>query len=279
MTLFDLAMAIRPKPKDWDGLSIFKLAEQKLDGWRLTLVKESGRVRMVGRRAAADLWPAVRLHPRIRDLVEAVPDDTVLDGELHSPGERSAQVPMQLNKPLADKLRFTPFAAPWVGGTDMREVAVERVPELILELGFSPPPQFTDCGVQTVDTFCEWSQRLGIEGVVLKLQHWRAWWRVKPVRTADLQVVGTKPGKGRHAGRIGSLEVAALDESGRLLSVGNVSGMTDAERDEMTAMGRAVLGRIVECRYDSIGAGGGLRFPRFIRRREDKEMPTNVSEL
>jgi ATP-dependent DNA ligase len=45
--------------------------------------------------------------------------------------------------------------------------------------------------------------------------------------------------------------------------------MSDATRIEMSL--NSPIGRVVEVRYDYVGDGGRLRFPRFVRYRDDKE--------
>lgn len=137
----------------------------------------------------------------------------------------------------------------------------------------------------------------GHEGVMLKLPgspytpgaRGRAWVKIKPeVETLDLAVVGAGWGEGRRAGAFGTYELAVQDR-GRLLGVGRVAtGMTDEDLAALHALVRDLViaesGATVtlepqvvfEVGYSEIQkspnyeSGYALRFPRFVRVREDK---------
>ncbi|MFI5383400.1 MAG: ATP-dependent DNA ligase [Methanosarcina thermophila] len=119
------------------------------------------------------------------------------------------------------------------------------------------------------------------------------WIKKKPLmETLDLVVVGAEWGFGRRANLIGSYTVACYDpETGRFLQVGKVgTGLTDDQLKELTEMlsdlmegGEAggvfaVRPKIVlEIAFEEIqkspnyNSGFALRFPRFIRIRDDKD--------
>ena len=137
----------------------------------------------------------------------------------------------------------------------------------------------------------------GHEGVMLKIPvspytpgaRGRAWVKIKPdAETLDLAVVGAGWGEGRRAGAFGTYELAVQDR-GRLLGVGRVAtGMTDEDLATLHALvqdlviaesGASVTlePRVVfEVGYSEIQAspnyasGYALRFPRFVRVRDDK---------
>lgn len=85
-------------------------------------------------------------------------------------------------------------------------------------------------------------------------------WKIKPRPVADLRVVGTTAGKGKHAGRLGALVVALGNGIECKVNLG-----TDEDRERTDW-----IGSIVQVSYLSIGANGGLREPVFMRRRDDK---------
>jgi len=119
------------------------------------------------------------------------------------------------------------------------------------------------------------------------------WIKKKPLmETLDLVIVGAEWGFGRRANLIGSYTVACYDpETGRFLQVGKVgTGLTDDQLKELTEMlsdlmegGEAggvfaVRPKIVlEIAFEEIqkspnyNSGFALRFPRFIRIRDDKD--------
>jgi len=83
--------------------------------------------------------------------------------------------------------------------------------------------------------------------------------KLKPYLDADATVIGHLPGKGRHAGRLGALNVQ--DDTGRRFRIG--TGFSDAQRDRPPAIGSRVI-----YRYRGLTAKGLPRFPVFLRVRE-----------
>lgn len=77
--------------------------------------------------------------------------------------------------------------------------------------------------------------------------------KVKPHLTLDLTIVGTEPGKGKHAGRIGAILV---EYKGKTARVG--TGLSDAERERTD-----LVGKIAEVRAMSESVHGLLREPRL----------------
>lgn len=77
--------------------------------------------------------------------------------------------------------------------------------------------------------------------------------KVKPHLTLDLRIIGTEPGKGKHAGRIGAILV---EYKGKTARVG--TGLSDAERERTD-----LVGRVAEVRAMSESVHGLLREPRL----------------
>ncbi|GAP36993.1 DNA ligase [Piscinibacter sakaiensis] len=84
--------------------------------------------------------------------------------------------------------------------------------------------------------------------------------KLKPQFDAEGVVVAHLPGQGRHAGRLGALELRLAD--GRRLRLG--TGFSDAERDTPPP-----LGSIVSFRYRERTPSGLPRFASFLRVREE----------
>ena len=160
-----------------------------------------------------------------------------------------------------------------------------------------------------IKAFMNKSLAMGHEGLLAKdlNSNYRAgrrefvWLKLKPtVETLDLAVVGAFSGRGKRAGTFGSYLLAARDAgTGKLYTVTKLgSGFTDEQLEEFTKMFKSLsTGKkpdqvvaeiepdywlkpkvVFETIYEEIQkspaekhtSGFGLRFPRFVKVREDK---------
>ena len=84
--------------------------------------------------------------------------------------------------------------------------------------------------------------------------------KLKPWQDAEAVVVGHQPGKGRHAGRLGALQVRTPE--GREFLLG--TGFSDAQREAPPAIGATVT-----YRFRDLTGSGLPRFASFLRIRTD----------
>ncbi len=141
----------------------------------------------------------------------------------------------------------------------------------------------------------------GHEGVMVKSlsspyipgKRGKNWLKVKAVmETLDLVVVGGEWGEGKRSHWLSSFELACIDPvTGKLLNVGRVAtGFTEEDLTELTEMFKPLIisqqGKrvefipryVFEVAYQEIQkspkyeSGYALRFPRFVRLRDDKDV-------
>jgi ATP-dependent DNA ligase len=105
----------------------------------------------------------------------------------------------------------------------------------------------------------------GNEGLVLRKFNQRKgiydWLKVVPKKQADVRITGFKEGTGRLKGTLGSIQT----NHG---SVG--SGFDDKGRYAIWHNRGALMGAIIQVEYREVTEKGKLRFPAFVRFREDK---------
>lgn len=150
---------------------------------------------------------------------------------------------------------------------------VELLPHIMVDLD-------TSDGVDQFHRYCKDMVNDGFEGVMIKdvnapyeCKRNTFWLKYKPTITVDLEVVGVEEGTGRNKGRLGALVCAGSDD-GKDITVNVGSGFSDGDRDNLYRDRNLVIGRTVEILCDVITQNQdgtySLRFPRFVRFRDDK---------
>lgn len=138
----------------------------------------------------------------------------------------------------------------------------------------------TAAGREQLDRYAKDCVAQGYEGIMIKSMNapyecsrntfWLKW---KPVITVDLEVVDVEEGTGRNLGRLGALVCSGSDH-GKEITVNVGSGFGDIDRDNFWRDRDLVIGRTVEILADTISKNRdgtySLRFPRFVRFRDDK---------
>lgn len=215
----------------------------------------------------------------IRKELDGLPCNSQIFAELHCPGVHATSVPTMLNE-ANKKLQLTVFAAPLLDGKDISNKHLTDVMFIIQELGLDA----THADIWSNDIIDE-GHKLGLlqtaidrgwEGWVLKEAHMKNWYKLKPVQTVDVFVIGTYQSfSSTHYGGLQSIGIAAWHiPSKNYQDLGNVgSGFTLEYRKQFDTKEKRnkLLGRVCEVAFDSVAANGKLRFPRFLRWRKDKD--------
>tara|TARA_R110000787_G_scaffold42303_12_gene104019 strand:+ start:3150 stop:4001 length:852 start_codon:yes stop_codon:yes gene_type:complete len=270
----------RARPKNYrESVVGIKRCEVKLDGFRVTVCREGNKnIFAVGRKTeGADLWPKM-MECLVREDIAALsrmPEKTVLDGELFIPNDFASSVSHILASGKAEA-RFQPFAAPFVAGVDCRSTTFADRDKMLAHLRFQPPQELS-MWPSKIEDLSALADEMKVEGFVLKQAHYRGWYKVKRNQTVDAIVIGAEPGKGKHRGRLGALHLAVM-RGDDMVKCGKVGIGNDAEWRDCDAV--EILGRVVEVLHEGVQSNGALRFPRFIRWRDDKTpIDCDVSQL
>ena len=282
----------RLKASTWRG-EPWTWAHAKLDGFRATVFRQSdGRVVVYGR----DTRHHLELSHRFISISEStwlarlqvdMPPLSSVDGELISAGSCSSDVPTAL-RGTPDDLRFVAFAVPQWNNHSLIDADLTTIRDLCEDMSLNFAPIMVEYDTKFCKTCKKEDQKstlmvlakqCGYEGWVLKDSHYKNWYKVKETKSIDCFVTGVKDGDGKYLGLLGSLRVSVYNESGDEFEIASVSGMTDAERVEMSELDDdQLIDRVCEVEYQCIGSKGKLRHPRFKKWRPDKPKTECVME-
>ena len=261
----------RLKPKDWKGEE-FRYKQIKLDGHRLTLIKYDNKLEAYGRTVKPEFEFSIK-YPDIAkydwwEAFQQIPNNSMVDGEIYLIGGTSSDVVHHLVEQTG-QLYFSSFAVPWWNGYDKRNGSLEAIDTLLKsETGETLTSYYQYMPeLDTRERMLDDAKMLYIEGWVLKQENYCDWYKLKPTKTIDVVVTGFQDGRGKYLGGVGAI-IGHCYIDGEWTNICKCSGMNDETRwaiDEDKD-----LGRVFEVMYDCVGAKGKLRFPRFVRWRDDK---------
>jgi bifunctional non-homologous end joining protein LigD len=217
--------------------------EMKWDGYR-TLVAVGGASVRLWSRTARDITATF---PELAGLAAALPEDTVLDGEVvafDDTGRVSFGALQRRDRGQRARIAWLGFDVLRLAGRDLvaRPWTERRQALESLELNgpfWQVPPYLPGAGAEALET----SQSAKLEGVVAKLLTSRyepgkrtpAWIKVKHVAAQAVVIGGWRPGRGGLTGGLGSLLVG-LPAGGALRYCGRVgTGLTQADRAALLA--------------------------------------------
>jgi DNA ligase-1 len=150
---------------------------------------------------------------------------------------------------------------------------VELLPHIMVDLD-------TAAGKDQLERYAKDNVNAGFEGIMIKemsapyiCKRSTDWMKWKPTITVDLEVIGVEEGTGRNKGRLVALVCSGEDDS-KFITVNVGSGFSDTDRDNLWRDRNMVIGKTCEILCDVITQNQdgtySLRFPRFVRFRDDK---------
>lgn len=283
-------------------------AEYKYDGSRFQMHKRGETCRIYSRKLedVTDALPDI-----VRLLKQATTHDLIIDGEVIAFKE-GRPLPFQFVlqrfrrkyevTSFVEKIVLVPYVFDilYLDGEMLIDLPLrERRVRLEESLSQYLAPQIQSDDIGELEGFYDAAIKAGHEGIMVKDLdsryqpgvRGRHWIKIKPeVDSLDLAVIGAEWGEGRRAGIFGSFLLACQDE-GELLAIGKVAtGFSDEMLAEMYQIfkdlviarsGKEVTlepGIVFEVGYSEIQkspnyeSGFALRFPRFIRMRDDKDV-------
>ena len=283
-------------------------AEFKYDGSRFQFHKKGNWCRMYSRRLE-DVTGA--LPDVIQQLLGATDHDLIIDGEVIAIKE-GRPMPFQsvLRRfrrrhdvaGASEEIKLVPhvFDILYLDGETLIDLPLsERRKKLEKVVNFFLAPQVISNDHNVIGQTYQAALDAGHEGLMLKVlsspyspgQRGKNWIKIKPeVDTLDLAVIGAEWGEGKRAHVFGSFLVACQDQ-GKLIPLSRVAtGFSDEQLAEVydllkdtvtTKSGKEVAFEptlVFEVGYAELqvsptyDGGFALRFPRFVRIRDDKDI-------
>lgn len=239
------------KVKNYNGQKV-RYIQHKLDGYCIHVTNKTVHTKKLEIMHKFDHCP-------LGDFFRSMVNGFAVLGELHAPGIPATSIPTLINdRDLA--LQFTAFALP----SHPVLTCCLAVNKLLMKHGFTYPTTsvLSKPIIVSKEQLCKEAERLGIEGFVVKQEHLKGWYKIKPVQTMDVVVTGTE--RSWSAQHYSGMKCICIGKFG---SVG--SGFTEEYRREVDR--KSLIGRTAEVSFDSIAANGKLRFPRFLRWRDDEK--------
>lgn len=121
------------------------------------------------------------------------------------------------------------------------------------------------------------------EGIVFKHQDHtygdeRLWVKLKKEATADVVVMGFKPGKGQHAGKVGAIKFGQWRSyrmgegvAEELTEYGTVRGFDSQTMEALTRHGKKYMYKVFRIKHNGREPTGAFRHPRFDSWRDNKD--------
>lgn len=252
-----------------------RFAQEKLDGYYIEIYRGE-TIQVYTKSRTNDLWPKLGQIEAISRQITALPPNTHIKAELWARGVQASSIPTLIND-YDQRLVVSPFEMPLYNGRDSSGWTIEEVNEKLT--GFILPKTIRfveenkDARMLSENEADEWlksAREMKIEGWVLKDRHCGNYFKLKPERTVDAIITGISIcKKGQFTGGIKALQVSLLKAGQKVIIADVGSGLSKELR--MMSNPQLLIGKVVEVKYQDIAAKGRLKFPVFIRLRDDEK--------
>jgi len=252
-----------PNIKDYHGQEV-NFLQPKYDG-HLAKIYKAEKVTILTKNDK-DITEKLYSCSEVAKIISLIPEHSILFGELFSQGA-ATDVPTLL-KQRSKFLQLRIFAAPIFKTKNLWNRDLLEVQTIIESAGIPFAPTKL---VKEVDTemLLQTAVLEGLEGWVLKKSHLKNWYKLKPIRTLDAFVIVAK--KSFSANNFGELQscTVGIYNGDKIKIIADVGGGYSKEFRASCNLDD-LKDRVMEIEYDSF-AKNKLRFPRFLRWREDKD--------
>ena len=259
--------------------------EAKVDGWRIQMEVDPGRVTAWTRTNHDASGKVVRAETLLRLLADMKQMSFRLDGEvvyLDKNGDpdfnftsrcMGSHTPTCVDKQHDEErfLSYVIFDVLRVDNSDMRGMPYEHrrgildalIPEELeyVKVLDAWDPSLEQHGLN-IEKFQEGSVLKVLDAPYAGKRH-KSWLKLKETETEDVTIIGYKPGQGKFKDLIGAITFKAANGV-----VGNCSGMDDETRIYITDHKEALLGKVIEVKHYGLLVDG-YRHPQFIRFRDE----------
>jgi len=265
-----------PDFNDYDNQPI-EYVQLKCNGHLAKIyVDKCGNIRVLSKNDI-DITEKVLSVTHIKKELNNLPPSTQCFAELHEPGGFSSDVPTYLNDG-DERLQLSIFACPTLDGRDLFDEPLELVEQAVVKLGLEFVPvfkrQFGPVNQKDKQRLLDEAEESQIEGWVLKAGHMTGWYKLKPIKTADAFVHGvTVSDSDTYRGCLKAVKLAVWDGQ-KPHDLGACGGGFSKEfkLSMNTEEKRAgLMNRVCEVEYNDLTSGDKLKWPRFIRWRDDKD--------
>lgn len=259
-------------------------AETKWDGTRILLVKRLDKARMFVARGTHTEY--TRKYPQvIADALRLDCESCILDGEFVFFDRRGNDVFLTIAARRetigSKKFKYVAFDILEYNGASVRMKPIEERKRLLDRVVPDNLTVITESQVvaNNKKDFFEEQLRKGREGVMLKQRgsvyvggRSTSWLKIKRENTMDVVARGGTRGTGAREPFFGAVH-CFYPRNGRLVHIGDVgSGFTNADLRRLTARVRGGESFVIEVKLMELTRDGKMRFPRFLRVRDDKSV-------